>query len=100
MASDLILRPHVSEKSFSSAQKGVYVFDVPNNANKHTVKQAVESQFKVKVTDIRTILTKGKPKRVIRKRQRPTDSHRSNVKKAYVTLKKGDKIAMISEGAA
>lgn len=100
MSQELKIQPHVSEKSFDGSERGVYTFDVPGTANKHSVKEAVESQYKVSVTNVRTVVSKGKPKRLIRKRQRPIESHRSDKKKAYVTLKKGDKIAIIAEGAA
>lgn len=100
MSLDLAVKPRVSEKSFAGSEQGVYVFDVPRSANKHTVKSAIESQYGVTVAAVRTVIVKGKPKRVVRKRQRPVEAHRSDVKKAYVTLKKGDKIASIAEGAA
>lgn len=100
MSNSLLLKPHISEKSFGSAEKGVYVFSVPLTSNKQVIKTSVENQFKVTVVDVKTSVLKGKPKRVVRKRQRPTVSHRTDIKKAYVTLKKGDKIAMIAEGAA
>ncbi len=54
------------------------------DANKIEIKQAVEQAFKVKVKDVRTMVTAGKTKRVGR-----TVGKRSAVKKAYVTLAEG-----------
>ena len=54
------------------------------DANKIEIKQAVEQAFKVKVKDVRTMVTAGKTKRVGR-----SVGKRSAVKKAYVTLAEG-----------
>lgn len=91
------LRPRLSEKSVAASEKGVHVFDVPGNANKQVVKEAVQDQYKVTVTEVRTATIKGKVKRSARKRQRPVSGQRSDVKKAYVTLKKGDRITVFPE---
>lgn len=93
----LTLRPKMSEKTYELAQsKNVYVFVVPSNANKHTVKQAVESQFKVTVEDVNVLNQKGKAKQTTRKRSRPIAGRQSDAKKAYVMLKKGDKIPIFA----
>lgn len=93
----LTLKPKMSEKTYELAQsKDVYVFAVPKNANKHMVKLAVESQFKVTVMDVNVLVLKGKAKRTIMKRSRPIAGRQSDVKKAYVTLKKGDKIPVFA----
>jgi large subunit ribosomal protein L23 len=57
---------------------------VARDANKIEIKQAIEKAFKVKVKDVRTMVTAGKAKRVGR-----TVGKRSAVKKAYVTLAEG-----------
>lgn len=71
-----------------------YSFVVDREATKHDVERAVETLFNVKVEAVRTIIMRGKPKRVGRSMGR-----RSNFKKAIVTLKAGDKIDLF-EGAA
>lgn len=91
------IRPHMSEKSFLLAKTGVYTFDVPMTANKQLVIDAVSEQYSVTATDARLLVAKGKAKRSYRKRQRPITGKRSDQKKAYVTLKEGDKIAAFEE---
>jgi large subunit ribosomal protein L23 len=81
----IIKRPLITEKSNLQREAGqVVTFEVARNANKIEIKQAVEQAFKVKVKDIRTMVTAGKTKRVGR-----TVGKRSAVKKAYVTLAEG-----------
>jgi large subunit ribosomal protein L23 len=92
-----LIRPHMSEKSFLLAKTGVYTFDVDTNANKQIVMSAVSEQYKVTAVDARMLVSKGKAKRSYRKRQRPLTGHRSDQKKAYVTLKAGEKIAVFEE---
>ena len=69
----------------SYAQK--VVFEVARDANKVEVRRAVEQLFKVTVTDVRTLVVRGKLKRVGRFAGR-----RPSWKKAFVTLKPGDNI--------
>ena len=81
----IIKRPLITEKSNLIREAGQTVtFEVARNANKIEIKQAVEQAFKVKVKDVRTMVTAGKAKRVGR-----TVGKRSAVKKAYVTLAEG-----------
>lgn len=92
----LLLKPRISEKAYGLSQdRNVYVFEVPASANRLDVANAVASQYEVGVVKVNVSNIKGKPKRAVRKRARPTDSARSDYKKAYVTLKKGDSIATI-----
>jgi len=87
----MLITSRVSEKSYKLAANNVYVFDVPLDANKAAVIQAVEAENKgVKVRDVRLAVIKGKPKAVNRgKRARPTQTVRKDTKKAYVTLAEG-----------
>jgi large subunit ribosomal protein L23 len=64
-----------------------YLFWVDKAANKIQVKRAVETIYKVNVTDVNTIRVKGKPKRI-----RQQLGHTPSWKKAIVTLKQGDAI--------
>lgn len=87
----VIKGPLVTEKGtdqISSFNK--YPFSVHVDANKADIKYAVESIFKVKVTNVHTMNRKGKKKRV-RLKQGLTAAW----KKAIVTVKEGDKIEMI-----
>ncbi len=100
---DVMLIPRVSEKAYAVSQApGVktYVFVVPLDANKHTVARAVTAQYDVTVIDVRTIVQKGKTKQSYRKGGRPLTGHRSDIKKAYVTLKDGDSLPLFEDIAA
>ena len=81
----IIKRPLITEKSNLQREAGQTVtFEVAKDANKIEIKQAVEQAFKVKVKDVRTMVTAGKAKRVGR-----SVGKRYAVKKAYVTLAEG-----------
>ncbi len=87
---EIIRRPLITEKAVTDREKlGCYSFEVAANASKHAIKQAVETFFNVKVTDVRTMIVRGKLRRVARHSGR-----RPNWKKAIVTLAKGQKIEM------
>jgi large subunit ribosomal protein L23 len=62
-ASQVIIRPVVSEKSFVLAEAGKYTFRVHEKAHKTQIRQAIEELFDVKVVDVRTSSVKSKPKR-------------------------------------
>ena len=84
----IIKKPHVTEKtSLGSDTSNTVAIVVDREANKIEIKQAVESLFKVKVDDVRTVNVAGKVKRVGK-----NFGKRSNWKKAYVTLQKGQTI--------
>jgi large subunit ribosomal protein L23 len=87
--SQLILTPKISEKAITMAERGVYVFEVPVSSNKIEVTKAVEAAFKVTVTDVNMIITKGKAKRFKRILGRQKD-----MKKAMVKVKAGQKISL------
>jgi large subunit ribosomal protein L23 len=85
---DIIQAPLISEKGTALAESAnQFLFKVRPDANKIEVKQAVETLFKVKVVDVRMARYLGKIRRIGRSMGR-----RSDWKKAYVTLKEGDKI--------
>lgn len=93
MNQPITLRPRLSEKTHAQASAlNVYVFDVPAGASKQSVGQAVGQQFGVGVTNVNIVNLKGKPKRTVRKGARPVAGQRSGIRKAYVTLKQGDKL--------
>jgi large subunit ribosomal protein L23 len=84
----IILRPLVTEKATTLKDEHNQVsFQVAMDANKIEVRQAVEAIFKVKVTDVRTLVVFGKEKRMGRYLGR-----RPSWKKAVVTLGQGSKI--------
>jgi large subunit ribosomal protein L23 len=91
---DVIRVPRITEKGTRLKEKNnVLTFEVKVDANKVQVKKAIEGIFKVKVAGVTTVKNAGKNKRVGQRLGR-----RSDWKKAYVTLKPGEKID-IFEGA-
>lgn len=90
--SKVLIRPVLTEKSTRLQGQGKYVFEVPLEANKGLVKQAVERLFNVDVVRVQTMHVRGKRKRMgIR-----VVKHR-DWKKAIVSLKPGQKL-QIFEG--
>lgn len=85
----VILKPVVSEKSYSLLDDNVYTFVVHPDATKVQVREAIEAIFNVEVTKVNTLNRKGK-----RKRNRRTFVHgkRSDTKRAIVTLAPGSRI--------
>ena len=90
---DVILSPHITEKSTLLSEHNGVVFKVSNDATKPQIKEAVEALFDVKVTGVNTIVTKGKSKRWKGKPYK-----RSDVKKAVVTLVEGQDSIDITSG--
>ncbi|MFZ5748196.1 MAG: 50S ribosomal protein L23 [Pseudomonadota bacterium] len=84
---DVIVAPHITEKSTLVSEANAVVFKVANDATKPEIKAAVEALFDVKVTGVNTIVQKGKTKR-----WKGAPYKRSDMKKAIVTLAEGDSI--------
>ena len=87
----VLVSPHVSEKStrLNDAANQV-VFKVLPDARKLEIKHAVQKLFNVEVEDVQVMNVKGK-----RKGSGPRAGRRSDWKKAYVRLKKGDDIDFV-----
>ncbi len=97
MSKTLILKPRISEKAYGqSVAKNTYAFVVPTDTNKNEVANAVTVQFGVTVTEVNIMNVKGKVKRTVRKGGRATSGKDNDFKKAYVTLKEGDSIAVFA----
>ena len=88
---DVIVAPHITEKSTLLSEHNGVVFKVANDATKPQIKEAVEALFSVKVMGVNTIVAKGKTKRWKGKPYKRTD-----MKKAIVTLADGDSIDVTS----
>jgi large subunit ribosomal protein L23 len=84
---DLIRSPLITEKATAASEHNQIIFKVPVTATKRDVKAAVEGLFSVKVDAVNTIRMMGKFKRV-----RGHPGHRSDFKKAIVTLAEGSRI--------
>ena len=86
-ATQVLIRPVVSEKTYVLATAGKYTFRVHPDAHKTQIKQAVEELFGVKVLDVATMSVKGKPKR-----RGYTSGTRRSWKKAIVQVREGESI--------
>ncbi|MCD6097872.1 50S ribosomal protein L23 [bacterium] len=85
---NIILAPLLTEKGTGDQERNnVYLFKVARNANKHQIKSAIEELFKVRVLEVRTSLVPSKLRRYGR-----WEGRKPGYKKAYVKLRKGDKI--------
>ncbi len=100
---NIVLIPRVSEKAYAISQMPgakTYVFEVPLNVNKNTIAKAISASYDVTVTSVRTTVVKGKVKQSYRKGGRPQVGQRSDIKKAYITLREGDSLPIFEEIAA
>ncbi|NVO21943.1 50S ribosomal protein L23 [Donghicola sp. C2-DW-16] len=84
---DVIRKPIITEKTTMASENNAVVFEVAIDANKPSIKEAVEALFGVKVKAVNTTVTKGKTKRF-----KGIAGRRKDVKKAYVTLEAGNTI--------
>lgn len=98
----IIVLPRATEKAYRLIQeKNTYIFDVPLNANKQQIAEAVADQFDVKVSAVKTLVQQGKSVRFSRGKNRYSGTtKRKDTKKAYVTLAKGSSIQVFEEPAA
>lgn len=87
-AYSIIRRPLITEKSMGASAFGKYVFEVDIKANKIEIASAIHEMFSVDVKKVNTLHVKGKTKRVNSRVPGKTPDW----KKAYVTLKEGQRI--------
>ena len=88
---DVVVAPHITEKSTMLSEHNAVVFRVSQGASKPEIKAAIEALFGVTVTGVNTMITKGKSKR-----WKGKPYQRSDVKKAIVTLAAGQSIDVTS----
>ncbi len=81
----------ITEKSTQNSSKGLYTFAVAKAADKIEIKKEIERLFNVHVTTVRTAIMHGKTHRVGKRR---VEIARSDWKKAFVTLVKGESISL------
>ncbi|MGP1960063.1 MAG: 50S ribosomal protein L23 [Arsenophonus sp. NC-TX2-MAG3] len=87
----ILCKPHVSEKASTAMEKNnTIVLKVVKNATKSEIKATIQKLFEVEVNGVNTLLVKGKTKRHAQR-----IGHRSDWKKAYVTLKEGQSLDFI-----
>src|SRR5438034_1101000 len=90
---NVIKRPIITEKGLTLKERDrTLCFEVDDHASKQQIHEADEQLFKVKVQDVRTMIVPGK----MRRRGKYT-GYRSDWKKAYVTLRKGEKMIEYGE---
>jgi large subunit ribosomal protein L23 len=90
---DVVVAPHITEKSTLLSENNAVVFKVAGDASKPEIKAAVEALFDVKVKSVNTLITKGKTKR-----WKGKPYTRSDVKKAIVTLTADSKPIDVTTG--
>ena len=90
---DVVLAPHITEKSTMLSENNSVVFRVAATATKPEIKAAVEALFNRKVANVNTIVTKGKTKR-----WKGQPYQRSDFKKAIVTLAPGQDPIDVTSG--
>jgi len=91
-ARDVIIKPIISEKSYSLVEQNRYTFIVHPKSKKTEIKAAIEKIFNVKVISVNTVKMAPKPRRL-----GASMGFKPGYKKAIVTLKPGDSI-QIFEG--
>jgi large subunit ribosomal protein L23 len=89
---DLILKPIITEKGTIQMELGKYVFDVLPKATKPDIRAAIESLFDVTVVKVNTLTLPRKKRRVGK-----FVGYKAQYKRAIVTLKEGDSIALFPD---
>lgn len=87
--SRVLIKPLLTEKSLVEAATGEYSFVVDTKATKTEIAKAIKIKFNVDVKSIKTRITKGKTRRVFRRREEVSSGP---VKKATVKIGKEQKI--------
>lgn len=91
----ILVKPLITEKNTLMQETlNQYSFEVGIDSNKIEIKRAVEKKFNVRVSQVRTLVLKGKKKSQMTKKGR-FEGYRSDRKKAIVTLHKEDKIELL-----
>ena len=96
-----MLEPRATEKSYLEQTNRIYVIPVKKSMSKQAIANQVEEEFNVTVTDVRTMIRKGKKTRFSRgKHAYPGTTYRQDKKFAYVRLKQGNSIRVFDEDTA
>lgn len=89
----VLLRPRITEKAAHLSAHNVYTFDVTQRATSGDVAKAIEAVYRVKPKKVNVVKNQGKK---VNLRTRRGHGTRAGIKKAYVYLKKGDRIEFAS----
>ncbi|MBK6680828.1 MAG: 50S ribosomal protein L23 [Ignavibacteriales bacterium] len=93
---EVLIKPLYTEKSVKMIGEHKYGFEVSWTANKIEIAQAIEKKFGVNVVSVNTVKYSGKIKSSFRKTGRFTGKT-PRFKKAYVSLKQGEKIELFEQ---
>ena len=93
-----MLEPRATEKSYLEQTNRIYIFPVKKSMSKQAIAKRVEDEYNVKVTDVRTMIRKGKKTRYSKgKHAYPGTTYRQDKKLAYVRLAKGNSIRVFDD---
>ena len=96
--STILVTPVTTEKAYGLSQKNIYVFNVPLQANKNEITDAIAEQYGAEIKAIKTLVQNDKGVRFSRGKNRyPGKTHRVDTKKAYVTLAEGSSLAFFEQ---
>jgi large subunit ribosomal protein L23 len=88
----VIVKPRITEKAALLAESNVYTFEVQKGANKFEVRDAIKALYNV--TPVRVNIVHQRPRHFM-SRSRGRDMMQHGLQKAYVYLKKGDRIELV-----
>ena len=91
-AASVIMKPRITEKTALLGDKNVYTFEVKKGATKYEVRDAIKALYKV--TPVRINIVNKQPRHSI-SRARGRDMMEHGLRKAYVFLKKGERIELV-----
>ncbi len=84
---NILLRPRITEKANSMADKNIHTFEIASKATKKQVIETIKAFYKI--SPVKVNIVKNPAKKVFIKGKKGV---KTGVKKAYVYLKEGDKI--------
>ena len=90
--SAVIIKPRITEKAAILSDKNVYTFEIKKGANKFEVRDAIKALYNV--TPVRINIVNKQPRHSM-SRARGRDVMENGLRKAYVYLKKGDRIELV-----
>lgn len=93
MSKTILKNPRITEKATVLAEGACYTFDVAAGVSKKEIEKAVKALYKVTPRMVHTV--KMATKRVMPRGRRGNIGTKGGGKKAYVYLKKGDKIEVL-----
>ncbi len=87
---EVLIKPSITEKSMRLLEEGYYMFNVGLKSNKKEIASQVHELFGVDVVEVRSLIRRGKTKKLVRQRKTVTTAPK---KFALIKLSEGQKIA-------